>query len=148
MINKWDERFMDVASLVATWSSCVRPGRQVGAVVVRDKRVLTSGYNGAAAGTLSCKDKGYCLREKESIPSGIQLEKCFAVHAEQNAINQAAYIGVSLKDATMYTTLQPCTLCARQIVNAGIGRVVYFGSYSNTEGLDILREAGVRVVAI
>lgn len=145
MINKWDKRFMDVANLVATWSSCIRPGRHVGAVTVRDKRILTTGYNGAAAGTLSCAEKGFCIREVENIPSGTQHEKCFAVHAEQNAIDQAAYIGVSLKGATLYTTLQPCTLCSRQIVNAGIVRVVYCGNYSENDGLNILREAGIVV---
>jgi dCMP deaminase len=148
MIDKWDRRFMNIAMVVSTWSSCIRPNRQVGAVAVRDKRILTTGYNGAAAGTLSCADKGFCIREVENIPSGTQHEKCFAVHAEQNAIAQAAYIGVSLKGATLYTTLQPCTLCSRQIVNAGIVRVVYCGKYSECDGLNILMEAGIEVDTI
>ena len=89
-MDKWDYRFMEMAKLVATWSSCYQPNRQVGAVIVKDKRILTTGYNGASSGIISCKEKGECLRKKLGIASGTRAEVCYAVHAEQNAIVQAA----------------------------------------------------------
>ena len=104
-MDKWDVRFMEMTRLVSTWSSCYKTNRQVGAVVVRDKRILTTGYNGAPAGVESCKERGECLREKLGIASGTRQEMCYAVHAEQNAIIQAAKLGITLEGATLYCTL-------------------------------------------
>ena len=94
-MNKWDKRFMEMARLVSTWSSCFQPCREVGAVIVRDKRVMTTGYNGAPQGLRTCKERGECLRRKLNIPSGTHAEICYAIHAEQNAVIQAAKLGVS-----------------------------------------------------
>ena len=143
-MNKWDNRFMDMTNLVSTWSSCIR--RQVGAIIVRDKRILTTGYNGAPAGVESCKDKGQCLRINQNIPSGTRQEMCYAVHAEQNAICQAAKLGLSLDGATLYCTHQPCTICARLIINAGIKKVVYDQGYPDEFSLELFKEAGVEIV--
>ena len=95
---KWDLRFMELAKSVASWSSCIRNGRQVGSVIVKDKRILTTGYNGAPSGVKTCKDRGFCLRDKLNIPSGTRAEICYAIHAEQNAVIQAAKMGISVED--------------------------------------------------
>ena len=145
MVSKWDKRFMDMAELVATWSSCVRENRQVGAVIARDKIIITLGYNGAPAGVKSCAERGYCLRDKLKIPSGTHSETCYAVHAEQNAILTAAKIGVSIKDCTLYCTHQPCSMCARIIINAGIKEIVYKYGYPDDFSLEILKEAGIKL---
>lgn len=108
-MDKWNKRFMELTELVGTWSSCVR--RQVGAVIVKNKRIMTTGYNGAPAGVKTCVEKGECLREKLGIPSGTHAETCYAAHAEQNAIIQAAKEGISLNDCVLYCTHQPCGLC-------------------------------------
>ena len=118
-MDKWDKRFM----LVATWTSCAREGRAVGAIIVKNKRILTTGYNGAPAGIFNCRDKGECMRDKMGIPSGTRQELCYAVHAEQNAIIQAAKLGVSVDGATLYCTHQPCTICTKMIINSGIRRI-------------------------
>lgn len=143
--DKWDIRFMQMADLVATWTSCFAPGRAIGAVVVKDKRVMTTGYNGAPAGMKTCREKGECLRRKLGIPSGTRAEVCYAVHAEQNAIAQAAKLGVSLDGATLYCTHQPCSICAKLIVNSGIRRVVYREGYPDPFTLEILAESGIRL---
>ncbi len=145
-MNKWDKRFMEMADLVATWSSCYQENRQVGAVIVRDKRVITTGYNGAPAGIKSCVEKGECLRRKNNVPSGTRAELCYAIHAEQNAIIQAARIGISVKDATLYCTHQPCVICSKMIVNAGIAKVFFRHDYPDEFSLEIFREAGVELV--
>ena len=128
-MNKWDERMMGMAKLVSTWSSCYKVNRKVGAVIVKDKRILTTGYNGAGSGISSCVDRGFCLREQMNIPSGTRHEICYAVHAEQNAIIQAAKLGVSVQGATLYCTHQPCSICAKMIINSGITRVVFDEGY-------------------
>ncbi|WP_290902673.1 dCMP deaminase family protein, partial [Ferroglobus sp.] len=115
-----DEYFMEIAKVVAKRSTCLR--QNVGAVIVKDKRILSTGYNGAPMGLPHCLDIG-CLREELNVPSGERHELCRAVHAEQNAIIQAAVHGVSIKGATLYTTHQPCIMCAKMIINAGIVRV-------------------------
>ena len=145
-MDKWDGRFMDMAKLVSTWSSCYQENRQVGCVIVKDKRIITTGYNGAPSGVRSCKEKGECLRRKLNIPSGTHHEICYAVHAEQNAIVQAGRLNVNIKDATMYVTHQPCRICAKLIRNAGIKKVVYNEGYPDTFSLEMLSEAGVEVV--
>ena len=138
-----DEYFMEIAKVVATRSTCLR--QKVGAVIVKDKRILATGYNGAPSGLPHCLDIG-CLREQLKVPSGERQELCRGVHAEQNAIIQAAVHGVSIAGGTLYTTHQPCIACAKMIINAGIKRVVYGRRYADERGLDLLREAGIEVV--
>lgn len=145
-MNKWDKRFMDLAFEIGSWSSCYKENRHVGAVIVRDKRILTTGYNGAPSGILSCKDKGYCMRMKEGIPSGVCLEKCYAIHAEQNAIIQAAKVGVSIEGATLYCTHRPCTICTKMIINAGIVKVIYKEDYPDEFSVQMFNESGVELV--
>jgi len=140
----WNQYFMDIAELVKTRSTCLR--RQVGAVIVKDKRILTTGYNGAPSGMRHCLELGGCLREQMKIPSGERHELCRALHAEQNAIIQAAYHGLSICGGTMYVTLQPCSLCAKMIVNAGIVKIVFKGSYPDELSMAILEEAGIELV--
>jgi len=111
-------------------------------VVTRNKRILTTGYNGASSGIVSCKEKGFCMRKQLNIPSGTRHELCYAVHAEQNAIIQAAKIGVSLEGATMYCTHQPCAICTKMIINSGIKRVVYKEGYPDEFSLELFQEAG------
>lgn len=143
--NKWDKRFMEMAQTVAGWSSCYQEGRQIGAVIVKEKRILTTGYNGAPQGVKSCKEKGECLRRKLGIPSGTRHELCYAVHAEQNAVIQAARLGIQLDGATLYCTHQPCVICAKIIINSGIKRVVYREGYPDDFSLELFREAGVTI---
>lgn len=141
----WDEYFMGIARLAATRSTCLR--RQVGAVLVRDKRILTTGYNGAPAGLPHCLDIG-CLREKLKIPSGERHELCRATHAEQNAIVQAAALGVSIKESVMYSTTHPCILCTKLIINAGIKKIVIEDSYPDQMSEEMLTQAGIKIVVM
>jgi len=138
----WDEYFMKIAELVSTRSTCLR--RQVGAVIVRDRRILTTGYNGAPSGMVHCLDRG-CLREALGIPSGQRQELCRGLHAEQNAIIQAAVMGVSITGGTLYCTHQPCITCAKMLINAGIVRVVYASGYPDEMAVEFFREAGVKL---
>lgn len=144
-MNNWDKRFMEIAEQVATWTSCAREGRAVGAIIVKDKRILTTGYNGAPAGIQSCRDKGYCMRSELGIQSGTRQETCYAVHAEQNAIVQASKFGISVDGATLYCTHQPCTICTRLIINSGIKRVVYKNPYPDEFSMKLFNEAGISV---
>lgn len=139
----WDEYFMDIVDLVSKRSTCLR--RQVGALIVKDKRILTTGYNGSPVGTRHCLDIG-CERERLGIPSGQRHEMCRATHAEQNAIAQAAYSGTSVKGGILYVTTQPCVLCAKLAINAGIEKIVFRGDYPDELSMELLKEAGVRVV--
>lgn len=145
MFDKWDKRFIEMARLISGWASCYQPERKIGAVIVRDKRIMTTGYNGAPAGIRTCVERGECLRKKLGIASGTRHELCYAVHAEQNAIIQAAKLGITIQGATLYCTHQPCILCAKMIVNAGIRRVVYEKGYPDPFSLEILSEGGVVV---
>lgn len=145
-MDKWDKRFMEMAEVVATWTSCAREGRAIGAVIVKDKRILTTGYNGAPSGILSCRDKGECMRDKLGVESGTRQELCYAVHAEQNAIAQAAKLGVSVDGATIYVTHQPCTICTRIIINSGIKRIIYKHSYPDEFSVQLLKDAGVELI--
>lgn len=131
---------MEIARLVAKRSTCLR--RQVGAVLVRDKHILSTGYNGAPRGLAHCLDIG-CLREQRGIPSGMQHEICRGIHAEQNAIIQAALHGVSTEGATLYCTHQPCVLCAKMLINAGVVRVVFAGEYPDALAREMMEEAGL-----
>ena len=144
-MNKWDKRFMELTEMVATWSSCYQVNRHVGAIIVKDKRVMATGYNGAPAGIKSCEEKGECLRRKLNIESGTKHELCFAVHAEQNAVIQAARSGINTNGSTLYCTHQPCVICAKIIINAGIRRVVYKHGYPDEFSLQLFSEAGVLV---
>jgi len=138
-----DEYFMEIASVVAKRSTCLR--NQVGALFVKNKRLLTTGYNGAPAGLLHCDEAG-CARE--GVASGTRHELCRAVHAEQNAIIQAALHGVSIEGATLYCTHQPCVLCAKMLINTKVTRVVYNQSYPDDTALRFLAQAGVEVTRL
>lgn len=140
----WDEYFMDIARLVARRSTCLR--RQVGAVVTRERRILSTGYNGAPRRLPHCAEIG-CLREQRGIPSGERHELCRAVHAEQNAILQAATHGISIQGATLYCTTQPCVMCARMIINGEITRIVFEGDYPDELARTMLSEAGIELVS-
>lgn len=146
--EKWDVRFMEVAELVAQWSSCYQENRQIGAVIAKNKRILTTGYNGASSGIVSCKEKGVCMRREMNIPSGTRHELCYATHAEQNAIIQAARLGISIEGATLYCTHQPCIICAKMIINSGISRIVYKHGYPDEFALQLLKEANVELVVL
>ncbi len=137
-----DEYFLKIASVVAERSTCRR--HHVGAVAVRDKHILATGYNGAPAGAKDCLELG-CQREELNIPSGERHEICRGIHAEQNVIIQATLHGVSLEDSTIYATHTPCRLCAKMLVNAKIKRYISFGQYNDESFLDLFREAGIEV---
>lgn len=142
----WDTYFMDIARLVATRSTCLR--RQVGAVIVRDKRILTTGYNGAPMGLKHCEEIGGCMREKLNVPSGQRHEICRATHAEQNAIIQASRIGISIENSIIYSTTQPCSLCAKLIINAGIKEVYITETYPDDMTLELFKEASVKLISL
>ena len=144
-MDKWDVRFMKMAYLISSWTSCNVEGRSIGAVIVKDKRIMTTGYNGAPAGLKTCRERGECMRRKLNIESGTRAELCYAIHAEQNAILQAAKLGISIDGATLYCTHQPCSVCAKMIVNVGIKRVVYEQGYPDKFSLEIFEEAGVKL---
>lgn len=144
-MDKWDKRFMELAFHVAEWSSCYQPNRKVGAVIVKNKRIITTGYNGAPEGYLSCKERGECLRRKMNIASGTQQEFCYAIHAEQNAIVQAAKLGNSVDGATIYVTHQPCVICTKLIINSGIKRIVFKNPYPDELAMSILKDVDVQV---
>ncbi len=139
----WDEYFMQITELVATRSTCLR--RKVGAIIVKNKRILTTGYNGPPEGLKHCDQLGGCLRDKLGIPSGERQELSRAVHAEQNAIIQAAKLGISIDGGTIYVTNHPCFICAKMLINAGIKRIVYKEGYPDEFAKGILKEAGIKV---
>ena len=134
-MDKWDIRFMKMAYLISEWTSCNVEGRSIGAVIVKDKRIMTTG----------CKERGECMRRKLNIESGTRAELCYAIHAEQNAILQAAKLGISIEGSTLYCTHQPCSVCAKMIINVGIRRVVYQQGYPDKFSLEIFDEAGVKL---
>ncbi|MCM8786059.1 MAG: cytidine/deoxycytidylate deaminase family protein [Candidatus Omnitrophica bacterium] len=138
----WDTYFMEIALLVSKRSTCLR--RKVGAVLVKEKRILATGYNGAPIGLAHCKEVG-CIREKLKIPSGERHELCRGLHAEQNAILQAAYHGVSIKGSILYITCHPCSVCAKMIINAGIEEIVIKEGYPDTMAESILKEGSVKI---
>jgi dCMP deaminase len=138
----WEEYFMDITHLVAKRSTCLR--RQVGAILVKDKKILATGYNGAPARLDHCLDTG-CLREELGIPSGERHELCRGLHAEQNAIIQAAYHGVQIRGATLYCTNHPCIICSKMIINAGIEKVVYEEGYADALARTMLKKSGVKL---
>ncbi len=142
----WDEYFMEMAKLAARRSTCLR--RNVGAVVVKDKHVVATGYNGAPKGVSHCDEIGGCLREQLKVPSGQRHELCRALHAEQNAIVQAATLAQSIEGGIMYVTHQPCVICAKMIINAGISKIVVNEGYPDELATNILKEAGLKVILL
>ena len=138
----WDEYFLEVAGLVAKRSTCIR--RHVGAVLVRNKRILATGYNGAPSGLKHCFDIG-CLREKLKIPSGQRHELCRGLHAEQNVLLQAALHGTITKDSQLYITNQPCMICAKMLINAGVKEIIISGGYPDELAAKFLKEAKIKV---
>ncbi|UCF95051.1 MAG: cytidine/deoxycytidylate deaminase family protein [Desulfobacterales bacterium] len=141
----WEEYFMDITLLVAKRSTCLR--RAVGAIIVKDKRVLSTGYNGAPTGIRHCLEVG-CLREQLNVESGARHELCRGIHAEQNAIIQAAYHGVSVKGASLFCTNLPCSICAKMIINAGIQQIYYRSGYADAISKQMLQEAGVELTKL
>ena len=142
----WDEYFMKIAMLVSERSTCLR--HHVGAIIVKDRRVITTGYNGAAAGVRDCLELG-CLRNELGIKSGERHEICRAIHAEQNAIIQAAKHGENIEGSTIYCTHSPCIICAKMIINSGIKRIVTYGDYPDIGGVkDLLNEAKVELIKV
>jgi len=138
----FDEYFMKIAKIVATRSTCLR--RQVGAVIVKNNHILSTGYNGAPKGFKHCDEVG-CLREKLNVPEGQRHELCRGLHAEQNAIIQAAVFGVSIKNAIIYTTHFPCSVCSKMIINAEIKEIVYLEYYPDELSQKILEESNIKV---
>lgn len=141
----WEVYFMEIAVLVAKRSTCLR--RAVGAILVKDKRILSTGYNGAPSGIKHCVDAG-CLREKLHVASGHRHELCRGIHAEQNAIIQAAFHGVSIKGSTLFCTNLPCTICTKMIINAGIEKIFYQAGYADELSRNMIMEAGIEYVHI
>jgi len=137
--------FMDITELVAKRSTCLR--RSVGAVLVKDKRLLSTGYNGAPSGIRHCAETG-CLREQLSVPSGERHELCRGIHAEQNAIIQAAYYGVSIKDSILFCTHLPCSICTKMLINSGIKTIYYASGYADSLAMEMTKEAGIEVIKV
>jgi dCMP deaminase len=135
----WEEYFMEIARVVSTRSSCLR--RQVGAVVVKNRQILATGYNGVPRGFRHCDERG-CLRQQLGIPSGERHELCWGLHAEQNAIVQAAYHGVAISGAQIFCTHQPCVVCAKMLVNADVVAVYFAGAYPDALAMEVFEEAG------
>lgn len=139
----WDEYFMQMAELTAKRSTCLR--RQVGAIIVKDKHIIATGYNGAPKGLPHCEDLGGCYREKLGVPSGQRHELCRALHAEQNAIIQVATLGQSIEGGTIYVTHQPCVICAKMIINAGIKRIVVRNGYPDELAQSMIDDADLKI---
>jgi len=140
----WDQYFMEIAKTASKRASCFR-GKKVGAVLVKDKQILATGYNGAPKGVQNCLELDYCIRQKKELESGKRLEFCRATHAEQNAIAQAAFQGVATKGAVLYTTTFPCILCAKLLINAGIKEIVFQEEEKDELSKGILEEAKVKI---
>ncbi len=140
----WDEYFMSMAELAGKRSTCLR--RQVGAVIVKDNQILATGYNGAPKGLPNCCDLNECLRQKMNIPSGERHELCRAVHAENNAIIQCAVNGVSCKGGIIYITASPCVMCLKQIINAGIVKIVALEMYPDKMSFEMLKTCNIEFI--
>jgi dCMP deaminase len=141
----WDDYFINIVEDISKRSTCLR--RKVGALIVKDNRILATGYNGAPIGCKHCLDIG-CLRQELNIPSGQRHELCRALHAEQNAFLQAAKYGVAIEGATLYVTTHPCSICAKMAINAGITKIVYIGEYPDELSEKLLEEANILVVQL
>ena len=145
MRPSWDDYFMTIANSVRTRSTCLR--RQVGAVIVKDRRILTTGYNGPPMGISHCTSEN-CIRTKLNIPSGEKHELCRGLHAEQNAVVQAAYHGVSICGASIYITHQPCSICTKILINSGINHFLFKSPYNDTLAEEIILEANVKITIL
>lgn len=141
----WNEYFSCIARQVATRSTCLR--RQVGCVIVLEKRIVATGYNGAPSGMPHCEETG-CLRERENVPPGERHELCRGLHAEQNAVIQAAMHGTAVRGASLYCTHHPCILCSKMLINAGIARIYYLEGYPDAMARRFLEEAGVESIRL
>ena len=141
----WDRYFMDIASMVATRSTCLR--RSVGAIAVSNRRILATGYNGTPKGLRHCSEAG-CIRQELNIPSGQRHELCRGLHAEQNCIIQAAVHGVQLEGSTIYCTFQPCVVCAKMLINAGIREIFYEEGYPDELSLDLIGESKITLTKL
>lgn len=141
----WEEYLIQIAQLVATRSTCLR--RKVGAILVKDKRILCTGYNGAPRKLAHCAETG-CLRDKLKIPSGERQEICRGLHAEQNAIIQAALYGISIKGAVLYSTHQPCVTCAKMLINTGVKKIIFQGEYPDRLACEMLEEGEIQLIKI
>ena len=141
----WNQYFMEIAVLVAKRSTCLR--RAVGAVIVKHKRILATGYNGAPSGIRHCAEVG-CMRETMQIASGERHELCRGIHAEQNAIIQAAYHGVPIQGATLYCTNLPCSICTKMLINSGIKKIYYQSGYADQLSKDLLEETDIELIKI
>jgi dCMP deaminase len=138
----WDQYFIDITHLVATRATCLR--RQVGALLVKDRNILATGYNGTPSGIRHCEETG-CLRERLKVPSGERHELCRGLHAEQNAIIQAARHGINIDQSVLYCTTMPCIICTKMLINAGIKRIVYEEGYGDDLAREMLEEAGIEI---
>ncbi|MEF2655868.1 MAG: dCMP deaminase family protein [Eggerthellaceae bacterium] len=138
----WDEYFMKLASEVATRTTCLR--RAVGAVIVKERRILATGYNGVPTGLRHCNVVG-CLRQQLNVPSGQRNEICRGLHAEQNAILQAARYGINIEGASIYINTQPCVVCAKMLINAGIKEIIYQNPYPDELAMDLLKESDITI---
>ncbi len=138
----WDQYFIEITHLVATRSTCLR--RQVGALLVKDRNILATGYNGTPSGIRHCEETG-CLREQLNVPSGERHELCRGLHAEQNAIIQAARHGVNIDGSTLYCTTMPCIICTKMLINAGIKRIVYDEGYADELAVEMVTESGMEI---
>ena len=143
--KSWDDYFMSIADLVAERSTCMR--RHVGAVIVKDKRIVATGYNGAPSGISHCSTAG-CLREQLKIPAGERHEICRGIHAEQNAIIQSATFGANISGGTIYTTHQPCFICTKMLINAHLTKIIYREEYPDDLAIKMLKEAGIPFVKL
>ncbi len=141
----WQDYFTSITELVSSRSTCTR--RKVGAVIVKDKMILATGYNGAPTGLPHCDEVG-CLREQGGVPSGQRHELCRGLHAEQNALIQAARHGVSIKDADIYSTTMPCVICSKMLINAGIARIYYVEGYPDELSAGMLEDAGIEIIQV
>jgi len=139
----YDTYFMNMAFLIATRTTCFR--RNVGAVIVKDQRILSTGYNGAPRGVKDCLDLGFCIRQKENVPSGQRHELCRGIHAEQNAVANAAYFGVAINGASIYMTESPCNICTKILINTGIREIIYVRHYMDDLSAELLKESNITV---
>lgn len=142
--DKWHIRYMRIANEVATWSTCL--SRKVGCVITKSNRIVATGYNGAPSGVMSCAERGFCIRA--SSLSGTNLETCLATHAEQNALAQAARMGISVEGGNAYVTTKPCTTCTKLFINSGIKKVFYLEDYNNPLSDELAKEAGLSLIKL
>ncbi len=138
----WDDYFIEITKLIAQRSGCLK--RHVGAVLVKDNRIIATGYNSAPCGVKECSDRGYCLRQNSS--QGQNLETCYAIHAEQNALMQCCKQGISCNDAVLYCTTKPCNFCMRLLINAGIKKIIYIEDYNDSLTNELATKCNIELI--